>query len=229
VTTLTPSAELAARNPIRHAGESEVYREARQALLEAEIELKRQTEAVAVMRRALPAGAPITRDYRFVGETGEVSFADLFGPHPSLVVYSYMLGPQRQAPCPMCTSLMAGMEGGIPDMLQRVGIAFIARSPIERLIEWKEKRGWTHIPVYSDPSGDYTRDWVHPEDADVPGYSVFTRQDGTIRHFWSEEMTEADPGQDPRGAIEMNPLWLMLDSIPEGRGEWGPKLSYPKG
>jgi len=61
----------------------------------------------------------------------------------------------------------------------------------------------------------------------VPAYNVFTRRDGTIRHFWGEEMTEADPGQDPRGALEMDPLWLVLDSTPEGRGsDWYPKLSY---
>ena len=48
-------------------------------------------------------------------------------------------------------------------------------------------------------SGDYTRDYVHPEDADVPGLNVFKRRDGTIRHFWGDEMGQtADPGEDPR-------------------------------
>ena len=112
---------------------------------------------------------------------------------------------------------MSGMEHVVPDLQQRVGIAFTARSPIERLIEWKEKRGWVHMPIYSDVSGDYTRHWVHPEDADVPAYNVFTRRDGRIRHFWGEEMTEADPDQDPRGAIERNPLWLVL-TIPAHSG-----------
>ena len=37
----------------------------------------------------------------------------------------------------------------------------------------------------------------------------------------------ADPGQDPRGAPEMDPLWLLLDTTPEGRGtDWYPKLVY---
>ena len=37
----------------------------------------------------------------------------------------------------------------------------------------------------------------------------------------------ADPGQDPRGAPDLDPLWLMLDLTPEGRGiEWHPKLEY---
>ena len=61
--------------------------------------------------------------------------------------------------------------------------------------------------MYSDLSGDFTRDYVSAEDADVPGYTVFTRRDGTIRHFWSGEMSGAmaDPGQDPRGAPDPDP------------------------
>ena len=73
----------------------------------------------------------------------------------------------------------------------------------------------------------YTRTYVNPEDADVPGFAVFSRRDGVIRHFYSAEMSGAmaDPGQDPRGAPDMDPLWLMLDLTPEGRGtDWYPKL-----
>jgi len=78
----------------------------------------------------------------------------------------------------------------------------VARSPIERLVAFKNKRGWRHLRLYSDTSGDYTRDYVSAEDADMPGFNVFTRQGGAIRHFWSGDMGPgtADPGQDPRGA-----------------------------
>ncbi|MGN1290997.1 MAG: DUF899 family protein, partial [Bradyrhizobium sp.] len=62
-----------------------------------------------------------------------------------------------------------------------------------------------------------------------PGYNVFTRHDGAIRHFWAGEMGAGtmDPGQDPRGAPDMDPLWTLLDTTREGRGaDWYPKLSY---
>ena len=37
----------------------------------------------------------------------------------------------------------------------------------------------------------------------------------------------ADPGQDPRGAPDLAPLWNILDLTPDGRDpEWYPKLSY---
>jgi predicted dithiol-disulfide oxidoreductase (DUF899 family) len=58
--------------------------------------------------------------------------------------------------------------------------------------------------------------------------AAVARRDGTIRHFWSGEMTgnSADPGQDPRGAPDFAPLWNVLDTTPEGRGtDWYPKLN----
>jgi predicted dithiol-disulfide oxidoreductase (DUF899 family) len=227
---LTPAAELAATNPIRHPNESDEYRRARQELLVEEIELRRHIERVAELRRNLPPGGAVQRDYHFVAEDGrQVSLADLFGEHDTLVVYSYMFGPQRAAPCPMCTSYMGGLDHKIADIRQRVGIAFTARSSIDRLIEAKAARGWADLPVYSDESGDYTRDYVSSNDGDVPAYNVFMRRDGTIRHFWSEEISGemADPGQDPRSAVEMDPLWLLLDTTPEGRGtDWRPSLKY---
>jgi predicted dithiol-disulfide oxidoreductase (DUF899 family) len=230
VATLTSAAELAARNPIRHPNESDEYRRARQELLVEEIELRRHAERVAAIRRDLPPGGEILQDYHFVAEDGtEVSLRELFGPHDTLIIYSYMFGPQREAPCPMCTSLMGGLDHKIADIRQRAAIAFTARSPIERLRKAKKARGWTDIPVYSDQRGDYTRDYVSAEDADMPAYNVFTRRDGTIRHFWSDEITGdmTDPGQDPRGAVELDPLWLLLDTAPKGRGtDWYPQLRY---
>jgi predicted dithiol-disulfide oxidoreductase (DUF899 family) len=227
---LTPATELAATNTITHPNESDEYRTARQALLVEEIELRRQMERVAEIRRNLPTGGAVPADYRFVAEDGnEVTLAELFGEHDTLVVYSYMFGPQRAAPCPMCTSFMGGLDHKIADIRQRVAIAFTARSPIDRLIAAKADRGWRDLPVYSDASGEYTRAYVSADDGDAPAYNVFTRRDGTIRHFWSEEigMEMADPGQDPRGAVEMDPLWLLLDTVPDGRGgDWHPSLSY---
>ena len=227
---LIPADELAERNPIRHPNESDEYRKARQALLEEEIDLRRHVERVAEMRRNLPPGGEVPDDFFFVAEGGShVSLSQLFGDHDTLVIYSYMFGPQREAPCPMCTSFMGGFDHKIEDIRQRVAIAFTARSPIERLVEAKRARGWTDLPVYSDESGDFTRTYVSADDEDMPAYNVFTKRDGTIRHFWSEEvgMDMADPGQDPRGAVEMDPLWLLLDTVPDGRGgDWHPRLTY---
>ena len=227
--SLVPATDLAQRNGARHPNESKEYRQARNALLAEEIELRRHIERVAEQRRQLPPGGEVTRDYRFEGENGPVSLAELFGDKETLVIYSYMFGPQRARPCPMCTSLMGSWEEKVADIEQRVAFAVMARSPIDRQVAAKQARGWTKLKVYADTDGAYTSDYVSAEDADVPAYNVFTRKDGRIRHFWSGEMGGAtvDPGQDPRGAPDMDPLWAILDTTPEGRGTtWYPKLEY---
>jgi predicted dithiol-disulfide oxidoreductase (DUF899 family) len=227
--TLVPAAALAAKNNVSFPNESDEYRRARQALLVEEIELRRHIERVAEQRRALPPGGEVTWDFRFDSEKGPVRFVDLFGDRRSLAVYSYMFGPERERPCPMCTSLLSAWDGSAKDVYQRAALAVVARSPIDRLAAFKKERGWHHLKLYSDVTGDYTRRYVSAEGADIPGFNVFTRRDRVIRHFWSGEMgpATADPGQDPRGAPDLNPLWTILDFLPEGRApNWYPKLDY---
>jgi predicted dithiol-disulfide oxidoreductase (DUF899 family) len=226
---LVPSAELAAKNKAHLPNESPAYREARNALLTEEIELRRAMERVAELRRALPPGGEIREDYEFEAHNGKVRFSQLFGDKETLVVYSMMFGPQRERPCPMCTSMLSTWEGTARNLRERVALAVTARSPIERLLDFKKERGWQYLQMYSDLKGDYTRAYVHADDGDIPGLSVFTRRDGAIRHFWSGEMSGemADPGQDPRGAPDLDLLWTILDFSPEGRGaDWYPKLEY---
>jgi predicted dithiol-disulfide oxidoreductase (DUF899 family) len=226
---LAPAQGLAEANKIYFPNESADYRKARNALLAEEIELRRHVERVAAQRRQLPPGGEIPQDFGFASERGSARFSGVFGDKSTLMVYSMMYGPQRKTPCPMCTSFLASWNGMAGNLRQRVAIAVTARSPIDRLIEYKQQRGFANLRFVSDESGEYTRAYVSAEDADVPGFSVFSRSNGIVRHFYSGEMGEgmADPGQDPRGAPDLDPLWLMLDLTPEGRGAaWYPKLDY---
>jgi len=228
---LKPARELAKKNEVRFTNESNEYRRAMDALLAEEIELRRHIERVAEQRRALPPGGIVPKEYRFEGENGPAVFSSLFGDKRTLAIYSYMFGPKRSQPCPMCTSLLSAWDGEAADVEQRIALVVVARSPIERLVAFKKTRGWRHLKLYSDTSGEFTRDYVSADDADIPAFNVFTRRNGAIRHFWSGEMGSetADPGQDPRGAPDLMPLWTILDSTPEGRGtDWYPALSYSK-
>ena len=110
---LKPAGELAKKNGVRFPNESNEYRLARDALLAEEIELRRHIERVAEQRRALPSGGPVSKQYRFEGETGSTVFSDLFGDKQTLAIYSYMYGPKRDQPCPMCTSLLSAWEGRV--------------------------------------------------------------------------------------------------------------------
>jgi predicted dithiol-disulfide oxidoreductase (DUF899 family) len=227
--TLIPARDLADTNKAHFPNESAAYRGARNALLIEEIELRRHLERVAEQRRALPPGGEIPQDFEFISETGPGRLSNLFGDKNTLLIYSMMYGPQRKSPCPSCTSFLNSWNGTAVNLRERAAIAVTARSPIERLKEYKQQRGLVNLPFFSDTSGDYTRTYINVEDADVPGFTVFTRSNGTIRHFYSSEMSGemADPGQDPRGAPDLDPLWSMLDFTPEGRApDWYPKLDY---
>ena len=225
---LKPAAELAGTNTTRHPNESAEYRRARQALLVEEIELRRHIERVAEMRRALPPGGEVTKRYEFEGEAGKAWLADLFGDKQTLAIYSYMFGPQREQPCPSCTSFMSTWETKRPIRAAhrlRIRGALTDRAP-------DRSEAGARLDAAQDLFRSIRR--LHARlcqrrRCGRAGYSVFTRRDGTIRHFWSGEMglKAADPGQDPRGAPDLDPLWTILDTTPEGRGvNWYPKLSY---
>lgn len=225
--TLVPAKTLASKNDASFPNESDEYRKARNALLAEEIELRRHIWRVGEMRRALPPGGEVTKEYRFEGSDGEVGLKELFGDKDTLVVYSMMYGPERKQGCPMCTSQLSSWDPEVPHLEQRIALAVVARSPHARIADYGRERGWKHLKLYSDPSGEFTKDFVGERDADMPAYTVLLRDGGKIRHFYSAEgsMEMADPGQDPHNAPDMNPLWIILDTTPEGRGtDWYPKL-----
>src|SRR3984893_12202966 len=103
---LSPARELVATNAAHLPNESAVYRTARNALLVEEIELRRHIERVAAQRRGLPEGGEVPRDFEVVAETGPIRLSRLFGNKDTMMAYSMMYGPERKAPCPVCTSFL---------------------------------------------------------------------------------------------------------------------------
>jgi predicted dithiol-disulfide oxidoreductase (DUF899 family) len=215
---------------LRFPGESAGYRAARDQLLEAEIALRRQTEAVAAQRRALPPGGLAPQDYVFEGQAGPVKLSELFADKDVLLLYGFMLGPQMERACPSCTSIIDALDGEMRHIRQRAAIAIVARAPLQRLTAHARDRGWRDTQLLSSADNSFHRDY-HAEDEagrQWPVMNVFRRGDGEIRHAWATELafTPPDPGEDPRHVDLIWPLWAALDMSPEGRGEFRPKLSY---
>ena len=217
--------------------ESDTYRRSRDELLDAEIELRRQEEAVAAQRRALPLGGEVTGDYVFESLSGPVTFAELFANgRDTLYLYNFMFIPgERGLPlevaCPSCTSIIDAMDGAFRHLLDRVDIAVVAKAPIAQFGAWGTERGWRFAPLYSSSGTSFNRDYnAESEDgAQLPVAHVFTRTDEKIHHRWSSELFAAtrDPGQHPRHVDYMWPIWKVLDLIPEGRGtDWDPRYRY---
>jgi predicted dithiol-disulfide oxidoreductase (DUF899 family) len=231
---MSEDASLLAAKRKSWPGESADYADARAQLLAEEIKLQRQIDHVANQRRALPPGPVIETDYRFIDMNGtDVSFPDLFDGKTTLVTYFWMYGPDRERPCPMCTNLLGPLNANADDLKQRVALAVLGRSSVERQIAFGVERDWHHLPFYQTVGDQYALDFggLDPVKGwEYPVLAVFRKdRDGQTRLFWKGEMTGemADKGKDPRGGPDLAPLWTILDMTPEGRGEdWYPKLSY---
>ncbi len=240
---------------IHFPGESAAYRAARERLLEEEVALRRAMEAVAAARRALPPGGVVPEDYAFDGRASDgrvqtVRLSELFAPGiDSLVIYSFMFPrdpgdarplaasghaaalPRSEAPCPSCTALLDQLDGAALHAKERVGFAAVAKTSIENLLAFAEDRGWRHLQLLSSRRNTFNRDY-HGETAEGhqrPMVNVFHREGATIRHFWGSELLYAptDPGQDPRHAGTLEPLWNMFDLTRDGRPRgWDEQLQY---
>jgi predicted dithiol-disulfide oxidoreductase (DUF899 family) len=221
------------RHSVRFPDESAAYRAARDKLLEAEGELRLKLEEVAALRRALPAGGAVPQDYSFTASGGRtVRLSELFGrPGASLVLYSFMFGPDAASPCPMCTSMLDGLDGSAKHALQRINLGVVAKAPIERIEAFARARGWRNLPLLSSAGTGYNGDYhgETAEGAQIPLLNVFTREGGVTRHRWASELLFAppEPGMNHRHVDLIWPLWHLLDATPEGRGnDWYPKLAY---
>ena len=120
----------------RLSNESAEYVARREELRLAEIELMRQRERVAAMRRRLPAGA-IVQDYVFQEgpsdlDAGDapiqtVRLSELFsGPDRSVIIYHFMYGKRQTSPCPMCTMWIDGYNGVSHHLAENVDLAIAA-------------------------------------------------------------------------------------------------------
>ena len=210
--------------------ESPAYRAARDQLLQSELDLRRQIERVAAQRRELPPGGEVSEDYVFDGTGGKVRLSQLFGKGDTLLAYSFMFGPDMERPCPMCTSIIDGLEGNAVHIAQRVDLVIIARSPLGRVLTFARSRGWRNLRFVSSAGNSYNRDY-HGEDREGrqwPMMNVFRKTD-RICHTWGSELLDAPEqlGQNARHVDLLWSLWNVLDLTPGGRGsDWYPRLEY---
>jgi predicted dithiol-disulfide oxidoreductase (DUF899 family) len=160
----------------------------------------------------------------------DVKLSELFTPPIStLVIYSYMFGPKRKEPCPMCTGLLDGLNGVATHLRQRAAFVVVAQSPAKRLFDWARGRGW-QLRMISAANNGYNSLYAPYADADgnMPATNVFTLRDGEIYHTYAIELSQADPGQDSRGGDLINPIFNFFDLTPEGRGMFYTSLHYPE-
>jgi predicted dithiol-disulfide oxidoreductase (DUF899 family) len=203
--------------------ESKDYREARDALVKQEQALVDKVKSVAAKRRALPLGGKLKEDYVFqwanngkVGKT--VKFSELFDGKPSLLIYSFMFGPNWDNPCYSCTSLVDAFDRAAYSVTRNAAFVAIAKAQPERINEWANRRGWSQIALVSGFNSPFQADYKCQESDDMqwPVMHVFTRRSEGIFHFWATEL--------PANHVDtVWPYWNLMDFTPEGR----PDLDTP--
>ena len=214
--------------------ENEAYREARDRLLKAEMELRGQVEKVAALRRELPLGGPLKEDYVFEESNGgaarEVAFSSLFAAgKDSLILYNLMFGSDWENPCPMCTSIVDGYQGNAAYVQEVANLVIVAKAPVHRIQEWAGERGWSRLRLLSSEKNAFNRDYNAEFPSSYgdqhPVLHVFARRDDGIYHFWSSELLYCPTEGNARHVDLTWPLWNLLDLTPEGRSpNWYPSF-----
>ena len=209
--------------------ESPQYLAKREELRLAEVELMRQRERVAALRRALPQGAKV-QDYELLDDGGKsVRLSELVSaPGRSLVIYHFMFGKKQAKPCPMCTAWLDCANGIAHHLAQNIDFAVVAAADPPALRAFARERGWNRLRLLSAGESTFKYDLGSEDRAGVQDstISVFIREgDGTLRHTYSAHPRLA-PDIDQRGIDELNPIWNFLDLTPQGRGSFFASLDY---
>jgi predicted dithiol-disulfide oxidoreductase (DUF899 family) len=226
----------------RKIGTREEWAAARQVLLTREKEHTRFGDELAEQRRELP-WVPIEKEYRFDTDDGTRTLAELFDGRSQLLVHHFMFGPSYDAGCPICSSAADTLEGTVIHLNQRdVTFVRVSRAPLEKLLAYRDRMGWT-FPWVSSLGSDFNFDLAmsQPEEAaaavvqgvgsgplvdlaaecgtepagyltEAPGLSAFALDDGIIYHTYSASA---------RGTEVMMGFYPLLDRTPNGRNETG--------
>lgn len=206
---------------------------ARKAHLKNEKALTRMRDLVARERRELP-WVKVEKEYIFDTPEGKKTLAELFGTNSQLVVHHFMFGPDWNAGCPSCSLEADHAEGAVVHLANHdVSYVRVSRAPLDKLVAYQRRMGWTARWVSSQGS-DFNFDFqvsFAREDLEagrlyynyetiedpkyfseeLPGLSVFYKDEsGAVFHTYSSYA---------RGNEEVIGAFVYLDITPKGRNE----------
>jgi predicted dithiol-disulfide oxidoreductase (DUF899 family) len=224
-------------------GTREEWQAAREELLVLEKEHTRQGDELARRRRELP-WVPLEKEYRLDTVGGEKPLAELFEGRSQLLVHHFMFGPDYEAGCPTCSSMVDGIDGLLPHLHARdVTFVLVSQAPLQKLQAYKHRMGWS-IPWASAARSDFnvdlgyssskeqTREWAEPMLEQLPPIAVRNaNESGTdvvgyltelfgFSAFALEEGTVYQTySTTGRGVEFLMGYYPILDRAPKGRDE----------
>jgi predicted dithiol-disulfide oxidoreductase (DUF899 family) len=121
-----------------------------------------------------------------------------------LFIYSFMYDPEAEKPCPICTSILDGVNGNAPHITDRLNFAVIARASLKKIRDWARERGWHHLRLLSSENNTYNSDYFAENDewGQMPALNIFQKTEQGIFHFYNSELLYAlaEKGQHARHA-----------------------------
>ncbi len=124
-------------------GTREEWLAANAELLEREKEFTRLGDQLARQRRELP-WVPVVKEYMLQTTDGARTLVELFDGRSQLVVYHFMFGPDYEGGCPSCSSTADSFNGVLAHLKARdVTMICVSRAPIEKLLAYRERMGWS--------------------------------------------------------------------------------------
>ncbi len=225
-----PSAEDLLHHPVVSR---EAWLIARRLHLRNEKALTRMRDMVSAERRRLP-WVKIEKAYIFDTSAGKQSLADLFEGRSQLIVQHFMFGPEWEAGCPGCSFDADHAEGALAHLEHHdVSYVRVSRAPLEKLLAYKRRMGWTakwvsahdsdfnydfHVSFSPETlekgSAEYNYEKLEGGKIDTEelhGLSVFYKNgDGDVFHTYSSYA---------RGNEETASTLVYFDLTPKGRNE----------
>lgn len=204
----------------------------RKKLLAREKAFTRQRDELSAARRALP-WERVTKDYVFLGPSGEETLSDLFDGRQQLIVYHFMFGPEWEAGCPSCSFWADNFDRIVLHLNHRdISLVAISRASLEKLQAYRQRMGWSFkwvSSLHSDFNWDYQVSFASQDlergevqynysrgpfpSEEAPGISVFYRnRAGELFHTYSCFA---------RGLDMLNVAYHYMDLAPKGRDEDG--------
>ena len=172
-------------------------------------------ERLAALRRERTP-EPV-EDYALGVPGGTVRLSELFGDKQELVVVHNM---GRR--CPMCTTWADGLNGVTHHVEDRMAFAVSSPDTPDVQAEFAASRDW-RFRMVSTAGTSFAKDLGMEGEHEgkpfpYPGLSVFRRTaDGGVERLDHDFFGPGDV---------YCVVWSLLDLLPDGQGDWWPKLSY---
>jgi predicted dithiol-disulfide oxidoreductase (DUF899 family) len=160
------------------------------------------------------AGPEEVRDYELATPQGPVRLSRLFGDKRDLIVIHNM-----GVSCAYCTLWADGYNGIYHHLIERAAFVVSSPDPPDVQRTFAQERGW-RFPMVSHAGTAFAADMGYRSEHGgwLPGVSVFRIERGRVLRVSD---SPCDVGDD------FCTLWHLFDLLPEGAGEFRPKIRYP--